>query len=129
MKFDKYVLEICSKAGRKLNAFARMLKLISFRKRRTLKIFIESQFKFCPLVWIFCNSSTSNRVNRLHELALSIVYNIMTFNLRLKVSFLKEDISVFTIRTFKYVLLKYTMIHIIFQQIVMGIYLLEITKI
>ena len=43
LKFDKYVLKLCSKANQKLSALSRMTKLLSFSKRRTLfKAFVES---------------------------------------------------------------------------------------
>ena len=35
----------------------------------------SSQFKFCPLIWIFHNRFTNNRVNILHKRALYIDYN------------------------------------------------------
>ena len=57
---------------------------------------------------------------------MSIVYN--DFQLRLKIFFSKKNILVFIIRTFKNFLLKYTRICIIFQQVFLGIYLLEIPK-
>ena len=40
-----------------------------------MKSFIESQFTYCPLIWMFCSRSMNNRINRLHERALRIVYN------------------------------------------------------
>ena len=59
-----------------------MAKLFSFNKRRTLfKPFVESQFKYCPIVWIFYSRHTNNKINRLRESALKIVYDddILTF--------------------------------------------------
>ena len=54
LKFDKHVLKHCSKANQKLSALSRMAKRLSFNKRRILfKAFVESQFKYCPLVWMF----------------------------------------------------------------------------
>ena len=51
LKFDKHVLKFCSKANQKLSALFRIAKLLSFNKRRTLfKAFVESQFKYCPIV-------------------------------------------------------------------------------
>ena len=51
LKFDKYVLKFCSKANQKLGALFRIEKLLSFNKRRPLfKAFVESQFKYCPIV-------------------------------------------------------------------------------
>ena len=49
---------------------------MSLERRRTLmKSFIESQFGYCPLVWMFCGRKSNNRINHLHERALRIVYN------------------------------------------------------
>ena len=68
LKFDKHVLKLCSKANEKLSALSRMAKLLSFNKRRTLsKAFVKSQFKYCPIVWMFHSRRTHNKMNRLHE--------------------------------------------------------------
>ena len=40
-----------------------------------MKAFIESQFGYCPLVWMFCGRQENNRINHSHERALRIVYN------------------------------------------------------
>ena len=44
-------------------------------RRMLMKIFIESQFGYCPLVQMCCNQSCNNRTNHLHKRALTIVYN------------------------------------------------------
>ena len=76
LKFDKHVSNICSKVNRKLSALTRVAKFLPFKKRRILfKAFIESQFKYCPLVWMFHGRQTNDKVNKLHERALRIVYN------------------------------------------------------
>ena len=83
LKFDKHVLKLCSKANQKLSALSRIAKLLSFNKRRTLfKAFVESQFKYCPIVWMFHSRRTNNKINRLHERALRIVYDddVSTFD-------------------------------------------------
>ena len=59
-----------------------MAKLLSFNKRRTpSKAFVESQFKYYLIVWIFHIRHASNKINRLHERALRIGYddNVSTF--------------------------------------------------
>ena len=33
------------------------------------------QFNYCPTVWMFHNRSLNNKINRLHELYLRIIYN------------------------------------------------------
>ena len=54
--------------------------------RLILKAFIESQFGYCPLVWMFQSRACNNRINRLHERALRLVYKIpsLTFDQLLK---------------------------------------------
>ena len=72
----KHMDKICSKANRKLSVLSRMPSFLSVRKRRIVfKSFIESQFKYCPLTWMFCSRKSNSKINRLHERALRIVYN------------------------------------------------------
>ena len=63
------------------------------KKRVLMKEFIESQFSYCPLIWIFHSRGVNNKINRLHERSLRIVYkgNISSFK-----DLLKKDRS-FTI--------------------------------
>ena len=37
--------------------------------------FINSQFNYCPLVWMFYSHAINNKINRLHERVLRIVYS------------------------------------------------------
>ena len=83
LKFDKYVLKFCSKANQKLLALSRMAQLLSFNKRRTLfKAFVESQFIYFLIVWMFHSRRTTNKINMLHERALITVYDddVSTFD-------------------------------------------------
>ena len=55
---------------------ARVCNILNQEPRRTLmKAFIESQFGYCSLIWIFCGRNLNNRINHLHERLLRIVYN------------------------------------------------------
>ena len=59
-----------------------MRNVLTFEQRRVVfKSFFESQFKYCPLIWMFCSREANNKINKLHERALRIVYedNISTF--------------------------------------------------
>ena len=40
-----------------------------------MKAFIEWQFAYCSLTWIFCQRSSQTRINHLQERALRIFYN------------------------------------------------------
>ena len=60
-----------------------MANLLSLSERRTLfEAFVESQFKYFRIVWMFHSQRTNNKINRLHERVLSIVYDddVSTFD-------------------------------------------------
>ena len=76
LKFDKYVAEICATANRRLSVLLRLSKFLCLDKWRTLfKSFVEPQFKYCPLIWMFCSCNSNKKINRLHERALRLVYD------------------------------------------------------
>ena len=76
LSFDQHISSICSKASKKLHALGRIASFMSFNKRRTLmKAFIESQFNYCPLIWMFHSRTMNNKINCIHERALRLVYS------------------------------------------------------
>ena len=83
LNFSEHVTNICKKASMKLHALARVSKYMSRNKLRIImKAFIESQFGYCPLIWMFHNRTLNNRINKIHERALRLVYkdNTSTFS-------------------------------------------------
>ena len=83
LKFEQHVKKLLVIAGRKLTALARMSNILNFSKLRMLvKSFVESQFAYCPLVWMSCSRTLNNKINKLQERALRILYkdDISTFN-------------------------------------------------
>ena len=75
LKFEEHVKNILASASRKLTALARMSHILNFSKLRLLiKSFVESQFAYCPLVWMFCSRTMNNKINKLRERALQILY-------------------------------------------------------
>ena len=75
LKFDTHINNICTKANQKLSFLSRMMNILNFEERRRIfKSFFESQFKYCPLIWMFCSRKANNKINKLHERALRIVY-------------------------------------------------------
>ena len=68
LDFTEHVSKICKKVSIKLHALARISNFMNPQKlRMLLKAFIESQFSYCPLVWMFHNGTLNNRINKLHE--------------------------------------------------------------
>ena len=45
------------------------------KRRILLNAFFISQFSYCPLVWMFHGRGKNNKVNRIHERGLPIIYN------------------------------------------------------
>ena len=75
LNFNGHVSNICDKVSQKLHILARVAVFINTDKLRILmKAFIESEFNYCPLVWMFHSRTLNNRINRLHEKALRLVY-------------------------------------------------------
>ena len=76
LKFDKDVLNIIKKANSKLIALSRKTKFMTFQKKRALyKAFSESQFKCCPLTWMFHGRETNCKTSKSQERTLKLIYN------------------------------------------------------
>ena len=70
LKFDEHIFNICLKANRKLSPLTILSRFLSLEKRRILfKVFIESEFKYCPLLWIFYKKQANHIITRRHERA------------------------------------------------------------
>ena len=93
LTFKEHVQNLCKKTGGKVTALARLVKILSMDKKKILMAaFIESQFSYCPLVWMFCHSRKfNNRINLIHERGLRMVYEDYTSSFK---ELLKKDGSV-----------------------------------
>ena len=75
LNFDEHVTKLCKKVSQEIHALARISNFMSQEKlRNIIKSFIELQFGYCLLIWIFHSGTLNNRINRLHERALRLVY-------------------------------------------------------
>ena len=75
LSFESHVTSFCKKASQKLQALARISHYMDLNKGRTLmKAFIISQFSYCPLIWMFHRRNLNNKINRIQERALRLVY-------------------------------------------------------
>ena len=76
LDFSEHVTKLCKTGNQKLHALARISKYMNKEKIKILmKTFITSQFNYNPLVWMFHNRTINNKINRLHERALRLVYS------------------------------------------------------
>ena len=73
--FEHPITSLCKKASQKLHSLARIAHYMDFEKRRSLmKAFVISHINYCSLIWMFHNRALNNRINRIHERALRLVY-------------------------------------------------------
>ena len=75
LNLNDHILKICLKAGRKATALGRISKYLNLDKQKVLfKAFIQSQFAFCPIEWMFHDRGIENKINCLHERVLRMLY-------------------------------------------------------
>ena len=84
LNFSEHIASLLKKGNQKLHALMRISKFITDKDKLKLimRTFIESQFNFCPLVWMCHSRELNHKINHLHERALRVVYknNSLTFN-------------------------------------------------
>ena len=57
LTFEKHLQNLCKNAGAKVTALGRLVTIVSMEKKKILmNTFIESQFSYCPLVWMLNHS-------------------------------------------------------------------------
>ena len=95
LNLNSHIRDICQKSGQKLNAISRITPYRDFAKRRILvNAFFYSQFNYCQLVWMCHNRTNNNKINRLHERCLRLIYNDKKSSFK---DLLEKDGSVSTI--------------------------------
>ena len=79
LSINEHISVCCTKAARQLNALARIAKYLDVRSRRTIyNSFIMSSFNYCPLVWHFCGKTKNQKLEKIQERTLRILYDDYT---------------------------------------------------
>ena len=79
MNFAVHISEMCKKASRKVGVLMRLRNLIPVAAKVTIfKTSILSHLTYCQLVWHFCKSLDSRKVEHIQERALRAVYGNRT---------------------------------------------------
>ena len=76
LNFNEHLNNIISKASHKVNAFSRVARYMSLSKKKIL--IFNSQFSYCPLIWMFHSRIMNNKINRLHERCMPLIYEDKT---------------------------------------------------
>ena len=75
LTFNNYLETVCKRASQKLNTLSRLYSFIPLHKCKMLiQVFINSQFSYCPLVWMFHSCQRNTKIDNLHFRALCMVY-------------------------------------------------------
>ena len=91
LSFKGHVESLCKKASQKLHALSRISNYMNDKQvEQMMRVFILSQFSYCPLIWMFCDRQTNNRVNKIHEKSLRLAYDDYESNFQ---SLLEKDTS------------------------------------
>ena len=75
LNFSHHISVICTKAARQLNALARISGFLSTTSRMIIyNSFINSNLNYCPLVWHFCGKKNGDKIEKIQERALRMIY-------------------------------------------------------
>ena len=75
LDFEEHINAVLKKGNQKLHALMRIKKYLSEEKLKLImRTFIESQFNYCPLIWMCHSRDLNHKINKLHERALRVVY-------------------------------------------------------
>ena len=79
--FTRHSANICSLANNRLRALTRIRRFLSTEQTKYLsEAYIMSAFKYCPLIWMFCNKTSNNQINKIHKCTLRLVYEMEDAN-------------------------------------------------
>lgn len=83
LSFNSHLNEICKKASCKIHALSRIAPYMNLQQKNILmNAFFNSQFNYCPLIWMCHSRTMNNKINRLNERCLRIIYcdHLSSFN-------------------------------------------------
>ena len=71
LTFEAHIENLCKKASYKLWALQRTRKLLTVIQAKTLaSSFVNRQFNYCAIVWMFCSRKSKFRSENTHKRAL-----------------------------------------------------------
>ena len=81
LTFTRHTAHTCSLANNRLRTLTRIKRFLSTEQTEYLpEAYIMSAFKYCPLIWMFCNKTSNNQINKIHKRTLRLVYEMEDTN-------------------------------------------------
>ena len=75
LTFKKHIENLCQKAQYKLHTLSRIRKFLTIEKVKILEnAFIDSQFNYAPLLWMFCRKTLYSKMEKIHHKILNVIY-------------------------------------------------------
>ena len=76
LTFNEHINNLCRNASYKSYALRRIRKYLTEDQARFLcSAFINSQFNYAPIIWMFCRKTQSLKIQKIHHKALKVVFN------------------------------------------------------
>ena len=74
LNFEKHIGKLCQTVSYKLHVLKRLRKYLTLKKPRVLgNAFVNSQFNYAPLIWIFCKKNIILKCKIYHK-TLRVIY-------------------------------------------------------
>ena len=75
LSFKKHIENLCSNGNYKLYAVRHIRKYLTAEKAKLLgKVFIDRQFKYASLIWMFCQKTIYFQIEKIHHKTLRIIH-------------------------------------------------------
>ena len=66
---------------KQIKSFDKNKEILSTKQTKYLPdVYIMSAFKYCPLIWMFCNKTSNNQINKIHKRTLRLIYEMEDAN-------------------------------------------------
>ena len=79
INFKWHIQNICRKANNKTKALLRIRKFLNLEQAQVLaEAYISSNFRYCPLIWMFCGKISDNLIVKTHYRTLRAMYDTQT---------------------------------------------------
>ena len=75
LNFSKHIDKLCRNAQYKLHVLRQIRKYLSLEKAKMLgNVFIDSQFNYTPLIWMFCRKGLYLKMQKILHKTLKVIY-------------------------------------------------------
>ena len=76
LKFDDHIDKLCKTARFKLHASHRISTFLTLEQSKLLaNAFVNTQFGYAPLIWMFTSKNSMLKINKIHRRTLRVVYD------------------------------------------------------